>query len=45
MLDWWVRLNSIGRESYSGFDYTAATQNLEALATSRTPIQDPENTN
>ncbi|KAK8869262.1 hypothetical protein PGQ11_007840 [Apiospora arundinis] len=33
------------KESYSGFDYTAATQHLEALATDKTPTQDPQSPN
>ncbi|KAK8036733.1 hypothetical protein PG994_015230 [Apiospora phragmitis] len=40
-----LRLVQEARESYSGFDYTAATQNLEALATDKTPTQDPQNPN
>ncbi|KAK8092171.1 uncharacterized protein PG998_015184 [Apiospora kogelbergensis] len=40
-----LRLVQEARESYSGFDYTAATQNLEALATDKTPIQDPQSPN
>jgi len=40
-----LRLVQEARESYSGFDYTAATQNLEALATDKTLTQDPQNPN
>ncbi|KAK7912203.1 hypothetical protein PG985_014684 [Apiospora marii] len=40
-----LRLVQEAKESYSGFDYTAATQNLEALATDKTPTQDPQNPN
>ncbi|KAK8093085.1 uncharacterized protein PG998_014486 [Apiospora kogelbergensis] len=38
-----LRLVEEAKESYSGFDYTAATQNLEALATDKTP--DPQSPN
>ena len=37
-----LRLVEEARKFYSGFDYTAATQNLEALATDKTPTQDPQ---
>ena len=40
-----LRLVEEARESYPGFDYTAATQNLEALAADKTPTQDPQNLN
>ncbi|KAK8093180.1 uncharacterized protein PG998_014581 [Apiospora kogelbergensis] len=40
-----LRLVEEAKESYSGFDYTAATQHLEALATDNTPIQDPQSPN
>ena len=40
-----LRLVQEAKESYSGFDYTAATQNLKALATDKTPTQDPQSPN
>ncbi|KAK8869267.1 hypothetical protein PGQ11_007845 [Apiospora arundinis] len=40
-----LRFVQEAREAYSGFDYTVATQNLEALATDKTPIQDPQSPN